>query len=174
MKNYFLKVNKDLFKLKLNPTEILLLAQIMEFQSNTGDCFMSDEALAENFGVSKSTISRSIKSLVEKGFIARDTKNIKGGKERHITVNIDNIEKALTNVNLPIVEKEEISQTSNCLLSNVNLPIVNGQNDFIKDKRKDNSKDKSSLPHTAEACTSAPPQAALQIQPVGEKEGFVF
>jgi hypothetical protein len=31
MNNVFLKVNKDLFKLKLNPTEILLLAQIMEY-----------------------------------------------------------------------------------------------------------------------------------------------
>ena len=31
MANVFLKVDKDLFSLDLNPTEILTLAQIMEF-----------------------------------------------------------------------------------------------------------------------------------------------
>lgn len=128
---------------------------------------MSDEALAENFGVSKSTISRSIKNLVDKGFIARETKNIKGGKERHITVNIGNIEKALTNVNLPIDEEKEIPQTSNCLLSNVNLPIVNGQNDFIKDKRVDNSKDNI-------GGIIQPAAEVIPLQTAASSEEFVF
>lgn len=42
MTNYFLKVNKDLFSLGLTPIEILILAQIMEFNNNTGDCFISN------------------------------------------------------------------------------------------------------------------------------------
>ena len=42
----FLAVNKDFLKLGLNPTEILLLSQIDEFNRNTGDCYMSDEAFA--------------------------------------------------------------------------------------------------------------------------------
>lgn len=103
----------------------------MEFQTNTKNCFISDDVLAENFGVSKSTISRSMKELENKGFITRDTKNVKGGKERHIAVNIDNIEKTL--------------QQSNCLLTKVNLTIDNRQNDSIKDKIKDNIKDKIEL-----------------------------
>ncbi len=84
----------------------------MEFETNTGDCFISDKQLAEQFGVSESTISRELKKLETMGFIVRETKNVKGGKERHIKT---------TNVKLPIV------QESNCLLHNK-------QNDFIKDK----------------------------------------
>ena len=142
MTNLFLKVNKDLFKLGLNPTEILVLAQIMEFNTNTGDCFMSDKAFAEAFGVSESTISRELKVLEKKGFITRTTKNIKGGKERHITINAEKIEQELTIVNLTV---DEDIQESNCLLSNVNLPVVNRQIDFIKDnsieiKEEDNIK----------------------------------
>ena len=95
MTKIFLKVNKDLFKLGLNPVEILILAQVMEFDTTTGNCFISDSALAESFGVSESTITRALKSIESKGFITRITKNIKGGKERHITVNIDKIEKEL-------------------------------------------------------------------------------
>lgn len=43
MANVFLKVDKDLFKLGLNPTQILILAQVIEFNTNTGDCFISNE-----------------------------------------------------------------------------------------------------------------------------------
>ena len=96
MTNLFLKVNKDFFKLGLNPTEILLLSQVMEFDINTGDCFMSDKALANAFGVSEKTISRAFGELESKGFLTRETKNIKGGKERHIKVNLDAINNKLT------------------------------------------------------------------------------
>lgn len=139
MTNLFLKVNKDLFKLGLNPTEILLLAQIMEFNTNTGDCFMSDKAFSEAFGVSESTISRELKVLEGKGFITRTTKNVKGGKERHITINNQKIEQALTNSKMKL---DGDSQESNCCLSKVNLPVVKPQNDLIKDNIIDNKKDK--------------------------------
>ena len=138
MTNLFLKVNKDLFKLGLNPTEILLIAQIMEFNTNTGDFFMSDKMLAENFGVSDKTISRTMTQLENKGFIKRETRNVKGGKVRHIKVCQENIEKALTKDNLS-VDKEE--QRTKCLLSKDNLSVDNGQNDLIKDNLIDNEKD---------------------------------
>lgn len=67
----------------------------MEFQTNTGDCFMSNEQFASNFGVSASTIKRAIDNLEIKGFIARDTKNIKGGRIRHMTINFKKIEEKL-------------------------------------------------------------------------------
>jgi DNA-binding MarR family transcriptional regulator len=137
MTNLFLKVNKDLFKLELNPAEILILAQVIEFNTNTGSCFMTDKAFAEMFGVSDSTISRAIKSLENKGFITRTTKNVKGGKERTITVNIQNIENKITSVNLKV---DGDLQASNCGLTNVNLPVDKQQNDLIKDKLKDNIK----------------------------------
>jgi hypothetical protein len=43
MSNLFLKVNKDLFKLGLDAVEILILAQIMEFDNNNMVCYMTNE-----------------------------------------------------------------------------------------------------------------------------------
>lgn len=134
MTNLFLKVNKDFFKLGLNPTEILLLSQIMEFNTNTGDCFMSDKAFSESFGVSESTISRELKVLEKRGLITRTTKNVRGGKERHITINADKIEQELTSVKMKV---DSDIQAANCSLSTVNLPVDNKQNDLIKDNIKD-------------------------------------
>lgn len=122
MTNLFLKVDKDLFNKGLNPTEILVLAQITEFNTNTGDCFISDEALANQFGVSAKTISRTIAALEEKGLIIKETKNVKGGKERHI----------------------KIPQRTICPLTTDNLSIDKGQIYSIKDNIKDNIKDKIS------------------------------
>lgn len=138
MTNYFLSVNKDLFKLGLNPTEILVLAQVMEYNRTTGNCFISDKVLAEMFGVSDKTISRTMKALEERGFIARATKSVKGGKERHITVNINNIEQALSKDKMTV--DSDIQQTK-CPLSKDNLSVDKGQNDLIKDNRIDNLKD---------------------------------
>ena len=130
MTNIFLKVNKDFFKLKLNPTEMLLLAQIAEFDRTTGDFFMSDKALAEQFSVSESTISRSLKALEAKGFITRSTKNTQKGKERHIAINLKKIEAELATVNLTPANSPTVNltvpQESICLLGN-------SQNDLIKD-----------------------------------------
>ena len=144
MTNIFLKVNKDFFKLGLNPTEILVLAQVMEYSTNTNNCFMSDKAFAELFGVSDKTISRALKVLEDKGFIKRETKNIKGGKERHIHIQVDKIEQALSKDNLSVVESDDKnSQGTKCLLSKDNLSVVKGQNDLIKENIKDNIKDNS-------------------------------
>lgn len=137
MANLFLKVNKDLFKLGLNPTEILLLAQVIEYNTNTGDCFISDKTLAEQFGISESTVSRGIKSLIDKGFLTRKTENVKGGRIRHLTAVLDNQND--TTVKMTVVQQP---QQSNCLLTTSNLPIDNKQNDFIKDNIKDKEKDK--------------------------------
>lgn len=141
MTNVFLKVNKDLFKLGLNPIEILILAQVMEFNTNTGDCFKSDKALAEDFGVSDKTISRAVNNLVDKGFVSKTTKNVQRGKERHITVNLPIIEAALKGVTTDklSVVNETITSTKDklSLAEQTNCPLRNGQNDFIKDKEKD-------------------------------------
>lgn len=161
MTNLFLKINKDIFKLGLNPTEILILAQAMEFQTNTGDCYISNDTLAEQFGVSSKTISRALGTLEEKGFITRNTKNIKGGKERHMTVNISNIEAALTKDNLSVVNEEsKVSQGTKCPLTRDNLSFDKGQNDSIKDNRIDNLKDNSmEVSAKAETLQEAKPEA---------------
>lgn len=84
MTNIFLKVNKDLFSIGLNPTEILIAAQILEYQTKELDCFISDESFAKDFGVSQSTISRAIKSLESQGILVRKTKNTQKGKLRYL------------------------------------------------------------------------------------------
>lgn len=86
MTNNFLAVDKRLFKTNLSLLEILVYSQINEFSRTTGDCFISDETLGNQFNVSDRTIQRILKSLEEQGYIKRDTKNIKGGKERHLIV----------------------------------------------------------------------------------------
>lgn len=136
MTNLFLKVNKDLFKLGLNPTEILILAQVMEFNNNTGSCFISDKVLAENFGVSEKTVSRTIKALEDKGYITRETNNVKGGKQRHMLVSQKKIEEVLTKDNLT-ADNTTNRQNDCCAMDN--LTVVKGQNDLIKDNRRDNS-----------------------------------
>ena len=46
MTDKFLKLNKDLWKLKLNANEQQILSYIMEFDKNTGDCSISDETFS--------------------------------------------------------------------------------------------------------------------------------
>ena len=137
--NYFLKVDKELFKLGLNPTEILLLAQIMEFNTNTGDCFISNKTLAENFGVSESTIKRELEKLEKLGYITRETRNIKGGKERHMVVNTDK----LTSAKMSLVDTNKV-QNEPCTRLKMNFDKV--QNEPIKDNIRDKElKDNNSV-----------------------------
>lgn len=134
MSNVFLKVDKDLFKLGLNPTEVLIYAQIIEFNTNTQDCFMSDKAFAEMLGVSEKTISRALANLETKGLIKRETKNVRNGKERHIHITNgqnDSYKEPTDKLSLP--------QQTNC-------PLPNGQNDLIKDNiKKINIKENKSI-----------------------------
>lgn len=158
MTNLFLKVNKDLFKLGLNPTQIFIVAQVMEYNNNTGDCFISDKTLAEMLNVSVSTISREMKKIEELGFISRSTKNIKGGKERHITINIEAIENALTISKMPIDNKQnDYSAISK-------MPIVNKQNDFIKyNSEEDNKRENNKI------TPSSSPSGEESVVPVEEE-----
>lgn len=128
MANVFLKVDKGLFSMGLNPVEILILAQVTEFLTNTGDCFISDKQLAEQFGVSESTISRELKKLESGGYIVRETKNVKNGKERHIRLASGKMMVGNENNNSATVNLL-VEQQSNCLL-------YNRQNDLIKDNNE--------------------------------------
>lgn len=143
MTNYFLEVNKDFFNLGLNPTEILVLAQIAEYNRTTKNCFISDKTLAQQFGVSDRTISRAIGKLEQEGFIKRETKNVKGGKERHLFIQLDQIEEKLTKDKMTV---DGETQPTKCPLTNDSLSLDNRQNDLIKEKGKDKEKDNSSEP----------------------------
>ena len=140
--NNFLKVEKSLFGSGLSPIEMLVLSQIMEFDRNTGDCFMSNAVMAKNFGVSEKTVSRAMTTLEEKGLIVRNTKNVQKGKERHITLTKDKL--SLGNeTNNSTTDKMSLPEKSNC-------PLRNGQNDPIKDNNKKiNLKDNMGIDETS-------------------------
>lgn len=127
--NTFLKVDKDLFNLGLNPAQILIIAQVMEFQRNNCDCYITDKQLSENFGVSEKTISREIKNLIDLQFLSKETTNTRSGRKRKLYIKYptDN----LTGAN-----------GQNDLCPTDNLSNANGQNDLIKDNIKDNIKEK--------------------------------
>lgn len=130
----FLKIDKALFGKGLSPIELLIFSQVFEFNTNTGDCFISDKQLAEQFGVSESTVARAIKSLESNGYITRETKNVKGGKERHLftTSKMTVDDKKATTVKMTNVQQS-------------NWHLYNSQNDIIKDNNlKDNLKDNCS------------------------------
>lgn len=92
----FLQIDKYLYKLGLNPTQATILAQIMEFNRNTGDCFMSDKKFAETYNISESTVSREIQKLAQMGLIIKETKSVKGGgRERHLYFNSHGFSEAL-------------------------------------------------------------------------------
>lgn len=84
------------------------------------------------FGVSERTISRALKSLEDRGLLRRETRNIKGGKERHLTATIDNLAIVRNESNIT-TDKMTVEQQTIC-------PLNNRQNDLIKDNiLKDNS-----------------------------------
>lgn len=152
----FLSINKSLFGIGLNPIELLIVSQVLEFEKNDLDCFISDEALAKNFGVSESTVSRAISGLKRKNILAANTKNTQKGKIRYLTVLTSGLE-ALSNSQNDSCENQDksISNSQNDSCGNVNLPISNKQNDSIKDNIKNKTlKDNNEIKQ---------PQAAVYI-----------
>lgn len=93
MTNKFLQVNKDLFTIGLNPLEILITAQIMEFQRTTDEFFMTDAQMADCFGVSNKTISRALDRLESLGIITRNTKTVSSKRIRTIKFNQEPFER---------------------------------------------------------------------------------
>ena len=71
----FLAVDKNLLGKGLQPIDILILAQIQEFERNNG-CYVTNQQFADWFGVSTKTIERTLDKLEELKYIDRDTKTI--------------------------------------------------------------------------------------------------
>ena len=140
MTNLFLKINKDLFGIGLAPIELLIVAQVLEYQTKELDCFESDESFSKDFGVSQSTVSRAISNLKKKNIIVANTKNTQKGKLRYLTVLTSTIEECRKRQNDNCESSDEVrnSQIDSC--GNVNLTFSNKQNDSIKDNIKDNIK----------------------------------
>lgn len=67
--NAFFNVNKALL-LILGPYETIVLAYVAEWQAKGKPCFSSRKTIAAETGFSEKTVQNTVKSLVEKGYLA--------------------------------------------------------------------------------------------------------
>lgn len=147
MTDKFLKLNKDLYKLKLDADQQYILAYVMEFDRNKQQCYMSDESFAMCLNTSTKTVSRKIKILTDKGYITKETTNTQNGKLRYLKPVLNKIENDIKDyessqgTKCPLEINEEIRKGQNVHCGKDNLSICKGQNDLIKDNLKDNRKD---------------------------------
>lgn len=152
MTDKFLKLNKDLYKLKLDADQQYILAYVMEFDRNKQQCYMSDESFAMCLNTSTKTVSRKIKMLNDKGYITKETTNTQNGKLRYLKPVLNKIENDIKDyessqgTKCPLEINEEIRKGQNVLCGKDNLSTRKGQNDLIKDNLKDNRKDNISEP----------------------------
>lgn len=152
MTDKFLKLNKDLYKLKLDADQQYILAYVMEFDRNKQQCYMSDESFAMCLNTSTKTVSRKIKILTDKGYITKETTNTQNGKLRYLKPVLNKIENDIKDyessqgTKCPLEINEEIRKGQNVLCGKDNLSTRKGQNDLIKDNLKDNRKDNISEP----------------------------
>ena len=152
MTDKFLKLNKDLYKLKLDADQQYILAYVMEFDRNKQQCYMSDESFAMCLNTSTKTVSRKIKILTDKGYITKETTNTQNGKLRYLKPVLNKIENDIKDyessqgTKCPLEINEEIRKGQNVCCGKDNLSIRKGQNDLIKDNLKDNRKDNISEP----------------------------
>ena len=86
----FLKVDKKYFNNNLKPLEILIVAQVEEFNRNNRACYLTNKQFAEMFCVGTATVARTIDSLVELGYLKRCTQlindNGQASRVRHLSV----------------------------------------------------------------------------------------
>ena len=73
MKSTYLAVPYSILKSReLNTTEKLILSLVISFIKNGDKCYASNNFLADLFNTSERTISKTIRSLIEKGFLKAD------------------------------------------------------------------------------------------------------
>lgn len=152
MENGFLIIDKDYFGTGLKPIEILVLAQIKEYDRNNSECYMTNKQLADMFGVTEKTIARTISKLEQDGIIERSTStqgnNGKASKIRtlHVIEGRDKMSFASDKVGTNCPEGKDILSEGRD-----NLSIRKGQNVPIKYNIKENKKEKKKK----SACSAA-------------------
>lgn len=146
-KEVFLKVSKNRYfnRKDISTLDMLILSQIEVFERNEKSCYMTDEVFASNLNSSISTINRAIKSLTERHFINKTTKNVNvEGKVKTIR-QLSIIKKDMTNQNDNTSNEIVANQIKN--VSCQNDELLTCQNDsqkdnyLLKDKLKENKKD---------------------------------
>lgn len=146
----FLALNKKYLRLGLKSIDLMIIAQIEEFQRNGCACYITNEQLSEQFGESESTIKRSIDKLEKMNIVKRNTSFVKGqgrsNKQRTLSINPFNQWKVQ---NEPTKSTECKVQKSEMEGSNVDDGRFKNDewkvhNEPIKENLKENIKDNSS------------------------------
>lgn len=182
-------ISKDFYSTGLNPTEMMLISQIEEFERNGNECFVTNQQFADWFGVSTKTIERTLDKLEENNYIKRETKTVntngKKSKMRKIktvegtvkmTQAYDDLEGEGT-VKMTVASdgryRQNVSKVpSNCPEASVNLSIRNRQNDAIKNKLKENIKEKIKI--TEEAALLPVGTASASPSPTGASSTLIL
>lgn len=109
----------------LPPNAKLLYGEITALCNEKGYCWAKNNYFAELYGVSKTSISKWIKALIDKGYIKSSIVYKEGSKEidyRYLTIVNSPIEEKLntplTKVNSPIEEKLKDNNTVNTTSNN--------------------------------------------------------
>ena len=91
MENTFLAANKEYLSIGLKSIDILILAQIEEFQRNECECYVTNKQFSEMFGESEDKIKRSLAKLEKMNIIKRNTAFIEGNgkcnRRRTLSIN---------------------------------------------------------------------------------------
>lgn len=144
----FLQVNKEYFDDKeLKPEDILVLAQITEFNRNGCECYMTNKQFSDMCHVSEKSIERTINRLEKSGYITRSTKAVKGfgniGRQR--TLSIKNSNNRDTDKLAKSKDGDAAKQSISKTRDTVNLSKDTAKNeeryrpdDAIKDNKKEN------------------------------------
>ena len=109
----------------LTPNAKLLYGEITALCNEKGFCWASNEYFSELYGVSKTSISKWISSLIERGYLQSEIIYKEGSKE-------------ILNRYLRIV-KDPIEEKLNTYLTKVKDPIEEKLNTPIEEKLKDNN-----------------------------------
>jgi DNA-binding MarR family transcriptional regulator len=78
MKNTFLMIDKNHFNKGLKPLELLILAQVEEFNRNHCECYITNQQFAEAFSVTQPTVDKALERLEKLKYIKRVTKVVSG------------------------------------------------------------------------------------------------
>lgn len=132
--SYYAVIPADVRYADITPNAKLLYGEITALTSKTGTCYATNKYFANLYKVSKVSISKWIKELVDNGFITSEVKYKENSKEiegRHIRILLCPIKEKF---NTPIKEKLMDNNTSNNNINN-NINIYK-ERKYIKERKK--------------------------------------
>ena len=141
----FLAVDKERLGKGLKSIDILVMAQIEEFQRNGLQCYMTTEQLSTLFGESERTVERCLERLVKAKQIVRQKKYVAGSGRGNcqrilsLPTGADKTETLKNGVSSRQINSMEAPEKSDGSARKSEWTRHNGG---IKEKRKENEKEK--------------------------------